>query len=52
MNVRNQKKKEKFNNKMIKLEIKHYLNQLNIFIIVKDYLMLMVQRRIITKEIN
>ena len=37
---------------MIKLEIKHYLNQLNIFIIVKDYLMLMVQRRIITKEIN
>ena len=52
MNVRNQKKKEKFNNKMIKLEIKNYLNQLNIFIIVKDYLMLMVQRRIITKEIN
>ena len=37
---------------MIKLEIKHYLNQLNIFAITKNYLMIKVQRRMITKELN
>ena len=35
MDVKYQKKKQSLINQMIKLEIKHYLNQLNIFIIEK-----------------
>ena len=43
---------KKLINQMLKQKIKHYLKQLNIIIIVKNYLILKMVKRKIIKELN